>query len=435
MVGFEEGNPIRWIVYDGDGVPHVRFRGFISEIEPVPGLARSHLTHVVAETWLARAMRLRVGLLPVQVSLRTDDALRYLLDQADRPPVAIDFAVADSTFPIVFDDLDAATPIYQEAARLTLNEGGRLLERVDGTLVFESRSARYLTLTPVAAWTEFELQDLDAKRSRVDVINAVPTTIRPSKAGAVTTDELASMPARIAIPPGASMTFELSYSDPSQPVAKVGGVDLVTPVAVTDYTMFEAEDGTGLNLTAFASVSLPDATRGGTSAQVAVLNTHHVLVGYFVTRLRGRKLTRFGERTHDFRDDESINRHDRRELPLTLDYQSSLDEAEAIARQIIALRKEPFMAPRTAIRRGMDDGMIADILDRDMGDLVSVQESVAALDGSERTFIDGVEFTAGALDQLPLLASYTINRAPAARSFWILDEPGFAELDETMVFA
>jgi hypothetical protein len=434
LPGFEEGIPIKWEVTDAStGLTHTFFRGEIAEIEVEPGRAKQHRVEVRAETWLARTMRWRVGPLPVQLAIRSDNAVRWVVDQAGRPPLAVTFAVGDATFPVTFDLLEARTPIYAELGRLALNEGGLLYEHPDGTLVFESQTQRYLHLTTDATWTEYDLETLDARRAADAVINSMPTTITPVEVGDSATAVLASMSNRLLVVPGASVVVELTYRDEAQPDARVGGTELVTPVPVTDYTMSAEEDGGGTDLTGFAVVAAPAATQGGTSVKLTFTNTHPTLAGYVQTQIRGRALKRFDSQTFPFQHDESIFERDLREQPLTLDYQTNVEQAESFVRQVLALRRAPFMAPRQATRRGVDAATQADLLTRRIGDVVALQEPVTGLLGTERTFIEGIGRTFGR--ENTLVGVYSLDRGPAAQSFAVLDEVGFAELDETAVLA
>jgi hypothetical protein len=434
LPGFKEGIPIKWDIRDDAGALHPQFRGFIESIDIETGTARGQRVELLAATWFKRAMEAWVRQLPVQVNLRSDDALRWVMDQCERPPMAVDLAVGESTFPIVFDDIDPEEFVYTVMARVTVNEGGRLYERLDGTVAYEARPTRFLKITPDAVWSQYELEALDAKRAKEQVVNLARVSYRPARVGATATTELASMSQRVEVPPNRSLpvTVELTYRDPTQPSAEVGGMDIQTPVANTDYTMNTQADGQGDDITAFAEVSMPDAVRGGSSVKVTVRNTHHVFVGYFMTRIRGRDLKRFDEQQFEVRDDASIFQNDPKPLGIAFDYQTNEDEAKAIAGQVVALRKEPFMAPRIATRRNIDPDILEDMLVREMGDMVSLSEDMSGLDGSQRTFIDGRELIAGGPDG-ELVATYAVTRAPAAQSFWILEEEGYSELDETTV--
>jgi len=429
--GFQERNPIRWLITGDDGVERTRFRGFIEKIKPVAGLARDQLVSVTAETWLTQAMRMPIRQLPVKTNLRSDDAIRYVIDQAERPPSAVDIAICVSVFPVVFDDIDPETPIYQVLSNLALNEGGRIYERADGTLVVESRYQRLINTTPDAFWDEFELEDLEASRGIDSVLNVIRWSIYPRRIGNTADAVLASMPARVRIAPNEVLTIELNYRDEDQEQATIGGTDLVTPVATTDYTMTANEDGSGINLTAFAVVTLPAKDQGGASVKVRVVNTHSDLPAYFQTQVRGRQITKFDQIGDEERDDASVRAYDARPRPITFDYVTRVNEARAITRNLLALIGTPFMAPKLAIRRGVDPDLELDILKRDCGEMVMLREFMTGLDGSQRTFINGAQVSVG--DDTRLVGEYTVTRAGSARNFWLAGVSGYSEAGLTTV--
>lgn len=429
MPGFQERNPVRWLITGDDGVQRTRFRGFVESIEPEAGSARGQLVSVTAETWMTQAMRMPIRQLPVQTNIRSDDAIRFVLDQAERPPAAVEVSIGVSVFPVVFDDLDPEATVYQVLSKLVLNEGGRAYERADGTLVVESRYERLIKVTPSALWDESEIEQLTARRAIDSVLNVIRWSVYPRRIGDTADVVLASMPARVRVGPLEVMTLELNYRDDDQPNAMVGGTDLALPLAATDFTMTANEDGSGMGMTAFASVSLPDKDRGGASVKVRVENTHSELPGYFITQIRGRQITKFDQMADEERDDASIRAYDARPLPVQFDYLTRVTSARAITRNLLALRSTPFMAPRVVIRRGLDTDLERDILDRDCGDMVMVRESMTGLDGSQRTFIDGAQVSVGA-DGI-VVAEYVATRAAAARNFWLAGVPGYSEAGVT----
>lgn len=434
LVGWKEGNPIRWrMIDDDDDSEHVMFRGTVANILPGPGTARDNLVEVECETWLPRAMRTSVRQLPIRTNIRSDDAIRYLIDAVDRPPVAVSLAIGDVTFPFVFDDVSPETKVYELLARIVHNEGGLLYEQPDGTLVFESRTQRYFPTMPMAYWDEDSLDDIEADRGVRNLANVIPYTITPRRVGDSATDVLASMPDRVRVLPGAPpQQIELSYRHPITDEA-VGGTDVTVPVAVTDYTATEGEDGSGADLTTSAVVAAAVEDIGGTAIKLSVENTGS-LAFWFTTQVRGRTLQKLDQRTFfDVRDDQSVNENDELEDPIVFDYLTDQDQARAIAGQELALRRSPYMAPRVAHRIGVDAETEADIMRRMIGELVSVGEPMTALDAADRVFIQGREISYGA--DLVCRASYPVTRGQAAQSFWIVGEPGLAEVGETTVVA
>jgi hypothetical protein len=295
--------------------------------------------------------------------------------------------------------------------------------------VIESRYDRLINVTPAALWDQYEVQQLGVRRAIESVLNVIRWTIAPRRVGATADAVLASMPARLKMLPGEVAFVDLNFRDEDQEQAIVGGADLVTPVASTDFTMTANEDGSGLVMTAFAAVSLADKDKGGTSVRVRVENSHGDLPGYFLTAVRGRKITKFDEMGDEERDDASVRVYDARPLSIQFAYLARVSGARDITRNLLALRKAPFMAPRMVVRRSVDAEIEADILDRDCGDLVTIRESVAGLDGTQRTFADGVTLTAGA--DATLVAEYMTTRGAVARPFWLAEVPGFSEAGVT----
>lgn len=421
LPGWVEEIPIRYRVIDDDGVEHVRFRGVIDEIEVTAGSARDQSVKVTCVSWFAHAMQAAVRQLRLQTNCPSGEAIRRVIDQSVHPPPALDIEAGDTTFPVVFDDVAPETKLYQLLATVTRNEGGRLYERADGTVVFEAALSRYLDVTPVAIWAETDLEDMDATRGRQAIRNAATITITPRRLGATDTEVLATMTARVPIEPGQTLPLDLPYRDPSQQSAAVAGVDVHLPVATTDYTMTDSADG-GVDLTAFAIVTPSNVDLSGSGASLRVENTHPTKRGYFLSQVRGRKVDTFqAQKLPGIRDEESIRRFHEQVLPFDFEYQSNPDEALGIARRAIALRRVPTKMPPRAVRRGIDPETDRDILTRDVGDLVSISEPMSDLDGTERIFIQGYRITEGADNSI--LAEYTLSRAQAGQNFFIVGDP------------
>lgn len=432
MAGWVEQIPIRYRVIDEDGVEHIRFRGIIDKIDVTAGSARDQSVTITAMSWFAHAMQAAVRQLSLQTDLTSGEAIRRVIDQSVHPPPALAIDVGDSTFPIVFDGLSPETKIYQELGTITSNEGGRLYERADGTVVFEAGLARYLQVTPTAIWKEEDLEDLEPTRGRDAIRNAATVTITPRRLGATATQDLAVMTARVPVEPGEILPLELPYRHPDQTSAPIGGVDVTVPVAITDYTMTEGTDGTGADLTAFAVVTPTGEDLSGSGASLRVQNTHATHRGYLLTRVRGRTVDTFQPQgLPGVRDEESIRRFKEQILPFRFEYQANVDEALGIARRAIALRKVPTKMPQRVVRRALDPETERDVLARDVGDLVSISEPMADLTGTERIFIQGYRITEGADNSI--LAEYTLSRAQAGQNYWIVGDPVYGIVGEALV--
>lgn len=424
--GWRERVPIRWTATDDDAISEVRFRGFVQAIVPDAGVSRNRQVAVSATTWLGVAMTSPIQSIPVQINVGSGDVFARVIDEATRPPIAVDIAEGDSVFPFALDDTKN-TNLLSAAARVVLSEGGLAYEREDGTLVFESRTDNLLSITADDAFTGDELVDLDGARDVQDILNQIDLTLTPRvPSGSAVT--LADMPDRIAVAPGETVPLDLAYIDPAQKAATVGGQDIITPAATTDYTMNAAEDGLGADLTSDVSLMLSAEDKGGGGVKLFVTNTG-ATAGWFKTKVRGTALYTYESSTIPVPDAASIRRNDLRPFPLDLGYQTDASEAQSIARLLLAVYSTPVMVPGVA-QLISDPANEARVLERGMGDMVTVEEDMLAVDDQFR--IIGCQVTAeiGGV----MRGEYTFRKSLAGQ-FWIVGEAGYSEVGETTVVA
>lgn len=430
LSNFEEGIPIRWRASrDNWATSSIFFWGFVEKIRVEPGVDWSQHVNITAASWMAQAMDSELRPVPIQTNIRSDRATGWLIDQAKRPPIAIDFHVGTSTFAYWGDDISRSS-IMAEQAVIGLSEGGHTYEKGDGTLVFESQEWRYVNPATPREWDETVLlPGTEAERDIGAIINVIPLTWHPRQVGS-SGQVLVTMAAYVPIPAGRYIELELEYRDPDQQAAPIGAAIIDTPVATTDYQMFENADGSGANLTAFASVSIAAREQGGASSIVRVKNTG-TADGYFKTRLLGTPLRAFHPVSMEVRDDASVRRYDAKRLPLDLKYEGDPDRAQTYANRWIAIYKLPFMAARMAVLSDTDADLEEELLEAELGDPVVITETMTALDDTVRFFIQGIEI---ALDvQGVLTGRYTLIPGVAADAFEVLDEVGHAELDSFMI--
>lgn len=429
--GWLEGAPCRWQwSIDGGSTWRTVWHGFLDNVTPDAGRYARQAALVTCKTWLQRALQTPVRTPPVQTDLTSDDAARYALDQADRPPPAIDFALGDAVFAYAFDDIPAGTPLLEVLGRCARSEGGGLTEQRDGTLVYESRTSRYLVTAPAADWDESVYGGFGAERGRALVLNVLRGTCYPRRVGSAGT-VVGSVPRPIEIPPGTPVDFEIPYQDPAQEAASVGALTVITPVITTDFTMNDDPDGvSGADLSSYATVAILAHEAGGSAAKLRVTSSHPSVTGYFLTQLRATPLYRFRPETIEARDEESVRAHDTHEGSLDMPMQSDAGETRSFLQMKLALWSQPFQAARTAMIVAADAARIQQLYDREILDQVTNTETMTGVAG-DRAVIQGIRYT-WPVDGLP---SATYMLAPLTdQAFEILDEVGFAELD-TMAIA
>jgi hypothetical protein len=231
--GFKLGIGIRFR-YTLNGTVYYKFQGWLDSIDPIAGQRGARKVACTALDWIDQAMRQRVTV-ATQVNKRTDEILTALVAAAAKQPTSTSFDVADSTFPFALDNSQSEDqPLLSELQRLALSEGGgHITVRGDttggGRLRFEKRTARIVPIS-IASFSD-TMRDLSSPIERSEVINKVLVTVHPRRVDALATSVLFSNQGAPQIDAGATVLLTGQYNDPSDRHVRVGGKDMVTPVA------------------------------------------------------------------------------------------------------------------------------------------------------------------------------------------------------------
>jgi hypothetical protein len=165
-----------------------------------------------------------------------------------------------------------------EIRRLAEAELGNFFIAGDGSATYRSRhysAAAVLTLTSGDFLKEVDLpQPLEVIRNTIKIY-AHPRTLRAT-GDLWTLQDTPSIPAN-----GGTLTVWASYAYNQ---VTVPAINVISPVANTDYTMNTQADGGGTNLTSSFSVSFTDFGRTG---KIIITNNHATLAGY-VTLMKVR---------------------------------------------------------------------------------------------------------------------------------------------------
>ena len=166
----------------------------------------------------------------------------------------------------------------------------------------------------------------------------------------------------------------------------MGGVDLVTPVAGTDYTF-----GTGPTDSSLTASLAITATTGGNAAIIEL--TNNAAVTGFVTRLqiRGRGLYDYDSVTLQATDATSKTAYGEYVLSIDLPHEARQHVATSVAAVFLA----DYKYPRTRVdgvqfRADLTDALRTAALDREPGDLVTIAETVSGVNATH--FINGVQY-------------------------------------------
>jgi hypothetical protein len=145
LAGWKKGIPFKMVTtFDGDDF--IRFRGIISDIQPVPHIKDAKIS-IIVEEWLGYAVRHKIVNPGYQTNQRGNQVLTTINALLPVQPQATSFAVGSEVFPTAFDAVTSTTRAYDEYARIALSEIGYVYEKHDKTngetLVFESADTRH----------------------------------------------------------------------------------------------------------------------------------------------------------------------------------------------------------------------------------------------------------------------------------------------------
>ena len=322
------GCPVR-VSFTWDGYKRYKFYGTIDNdgVQVETGKYRGRSVKIKASNWFAIAVRTKLELMDYYTSLRPDQAIQNVLDKMTIKPDKITMSKSATTFSSVFDVTKTDTMAIGEINKLTLSSldyafmrGGELsggefvfLSRADlasktfsvypdknssftdsilnetgGTddILLETGDRLLLEHSLSPTWTQFiypdNMQDLQIEYG-TNMINRFRFNTAPRSEDAAAVVLWASE-TPITILAGETLTnIRGNYTDPGAGNSPVGGKNMVTPVATTDYQMFANSDGTGTDRTADLVVTAKYGT-----ADVQYTLTNNNAATSYVTKLQAR---------------------------------------------------------------------------------------------------------------------------------------------------
>lgn len=444
--GFRKGIRVRYtylIPSTSDG--YGKFVGRLRDIEPEPGKYRDRKTMCMAADWMNEAAITKFSA-ATQVAKRVDQILPVVLALVPRQPDSTLFDTGDSTFPYALDNAPTErSTVLTELQRLAQSEYGRIYLRGGlnywGRLRFEKRTAR-LTPLPLAVFAG-TMQELEAGDSSGKVKNKAKVTVHPRRVDAAATTVLFSKPNQNnpSVGPLATLRMTGKYVDPSNPNARVGGTDMVAPVATTDYLMNAAADGSGSNLTANFTVV---ATYGANQVVYAITNNSAVTAG-FITKLqaRGRGLYDYDPLEAEVENADSIADIGESLVELAMVYQGDLNVGLALAQYLVDTWSSHELTAGTEPSSNTTPGVteigitciprssaeLTALMALEIGDPITAAEELAVVNDVYYIQGAGLKITG---DKSTF--DFTLQRA-LVQSYWTLGTAGLSELGNTTVLA
>jgi hypothetical protein len=429
LAGFAEGIRVRYsqVVGAETFVLHV---GTLDSIIPDPDpLGGSMLVTCVSVDYMDDLARAPCSSVSVLQNVRDDQLFSSLVATMPRQPESIQVTNGPDTFVVALDKIDAKTRIYSVLQDVCMSSLS--LCYVKGqTLVYEPRSARALSTTPVDLFDR-NLIGLDAIRNRINRINSVQGTAHPRAVDAAPTTVLWSLAAgssnAIQIPSHTPIIIWAPYTDPVSHQA-IGGLNVQTPVAHTDFTFNGAADGSGADLTANIGIVV-DAF--GNTSKLTITNNGPD--GYLTAaRLLGKGIFDFTPVMLQADDANSQINVGINVLSFDAPYQSSVATENEICLYIVNLYKgASTQIPRVRFRCPATDLVLAArLLRRQISDRIALGESLTGVSSTRNFFINSVDIVADNRNHLTVEWSL----APADQTqYWLLEVAGRSELGQTTV--
>jgi hypothetical protein len=409
-----------------------KFTGRLKRISPQAGQYGERKTVCSAVDWMDEAANFRPNVATL-VGKRGDEVLTTLLAAMPRQPDSVVFDVGDSVFPYALDNSRSESdPITTEIQRISQSEFGRCYIRGGllnwGALHWEKRSAR-LAVEPVMQFLG-TMQALEGTEDAQKIRNKAKVTAHPRRVDAGDTTVLFAKPnqSNPSVGPGLSIKIVGRYTDPTNPQARVGGMDMRTPVASTDYLMNAAADGSGADFTANFSVV---AAYGANQVEYTITNNGGS--AGFITKLqaRGRGLYDYDPIDTEALDQASIDLIGESLIALDMPYQGDAAIAAAVAEFLVLTWVAEGPAEQTLrfIPRDVDELLLAVALGP--GHPIAVMEPLTNVNA-----IYFIQRAAQSIEELgeKVTFEWLLQRA-LVQDYWQVGVAGFGELGITTVLA
>lgn len=261
--------------------------------------------------------------------------------------------------------------VVQNAVSLLIESGFySAYEDGAGTFRLKDRGWGQLSSSVASYDSSAGLYSLDVGLSQSDIYNRVKIESKPRRQSS-SVGTVAWAQEMLTIGASESIGFWLDYSDQDEPNVSAPAVAIVTPVASLDWKMNTSSTGTGTDRTATGSLQI---TVYGESAVCSLFNGSASDV--FVTKfqIRGNSVQAQPELSVQTDDSSSQSLYGRQEFALSNDLIYNKEFAQNYAEFLLSIKKEP----QPSVRFGLKN-VFPDVIQREVGDLVSLVDSISAV--------------------------------------------------------
>ena len=396
---------------------------YLESIQPTHGPAAERAVACTGTDWMGVAARTRISDLPVQRDQRSDQIVQTILAALPVTPRETALQTGRSTFDYALDDLRGERATALEALhRVTVSELGYLTADADAadgeTVAFLDRYAR---AHQQAAPLEFRAAaQVALARELADVIDTARVGIPLRRVDAGTTTVLYQLgDAAPAIVSGGTIHPFGPYRDPAHEAQRVGGANMQTPVAGTDYVANTAADGRGTDVTSQLTVT---ASFGASGVRWTITNPGPGTVYLTTLQARGRGIYDYARAYLEAVD--PIAGTSRGVITMDLPYQSDLRVGQDVADHLLNVYGTPRTRPTAVTIHAARDATRAQVaVAVGLHDRIAVIDAPTGVDVTSH--VNRIAYRVGAPDDVRV----TYDLAPTDEAdVWIL---GVSRLGDT----
>lgn len=436
LSGFKKGIPA-WIRFQSPtGAITNQFFGRIEQIAAEPGYDGSFASRITIRDIINIAARTRFTGIPTQLNVRSDRIFQLISMKMNVQPVGFEAEMGSDVYPIALDNSqDEQIDVLGEYVRLCHSELGYVYVTRNGVLKFEARDSRIINSPDPIFTVDGTSVELDVAEVSGEALNTVQTTVHQRTTDVNNTTVLWALEELVRVNKDESKTFNGPYRNPNTPYidARVGGMDMLVPVADTDYQLNTAQDGAGLDLTPHLAVV---ANLGANSVEITVTNNHPLYDGYLIAagsggtprlQVRGRGVYDFRTVVLEAKNQEAVDEFGVNDLQVDMVYQADPNLGQGAADFLLNTWASLTVRARSVSIIASDPRWdIDDILQLEISNRILVREVVSGLDSEY--YINGIRHE---IDREGILRTKFWLTPASPLSYWVLGDPTQSILDFT----
>ncbi len=417
---FNTASPLLGLILPGrkvqlrDNSANPQWTGYLDRIEPAPALGDIQRAVLTAFGPLGLpAKRLETAML---ASVRTDQAATAILDATGWPAGDRELDTGETILTRWWAyDME----VIEALREVERTEAGFIMETKGGKIKFENRYHRLISPHTVSQATFTDaggglgysgLVQIDPLPFIFNIFSASARKFTVGSLAVLWTHPETGSDSPLIERNGASRDFFAVYDS---------GVDAwTTPVATTDFLANSQSGGGGTNLTAYITVG---TDKKAATMKITLTNTHPTLDAYITfLRARGTPVTDADLAMVTEKDSASQGKYGERTFPVPPEWLPSTQEALDWARFHLGISKDsvPFLEMAFPAHRNATH--LAQALNRDIGERITLVATTNALLGINRDF-----FIEAIVQSVNLegehVCTFLLSDAAKYSDFWVLD--------------